>query len=248
MAKNKKEQLMTKREYILIGDDMPFAITEAYKALRTNLMFVLGAKNTKVTMFTSAYMMEGKTTTSANIAITFAQTGAKVLLIDADMRKPKQHKLFECGLGTGLSEVLCGVVDDSSIQKTKYDNLYLMTAGRIPPNPADLLVSPNMDKMLETVTRAFDYVFIDAPPVGIVTDAAVLAAKIGGAILVVRTGHSRTDGVRRARESLAQAGAGVVGYILTDAIPRNDSYKKYKGKYKSYSNHVNNSGSSEDKS
>ena len=84
MAKNKKEQLITKREYILIGDDMPFAITEAYKALRTNLMFVLGAKNTKVTMFTSAYMMEGKTTTSANIAITFAQTGAKVLLIDAE--------------------------------------------------------------------------------------------------------------------------------------------------------------------
>ena len=248
MATNNKEQFATRREYILIGDDMPFAITEAYKALRTNLMFVLGAKNTKVTMFTSAYMMEGKTTTSANIAITFAQTGAKVLLIDADMRKPKQHKLFECELGTGLSEVLCGVVDDSSIQKTKYDNLYLMTAGRIPPNPADLLVSPNMDKMLETVTKTFDYVFIDAPPVGIVTDAAVLAAKVGGAIMVVRTGHSRTDGVRKAREALAQAGAGVVGYIMTDATAKNKSYKKYKGRYKYYSDSGKSSSGSGDKS
>lgn len=234
---SKQENALSKREYILVGDDMPFAITEAYKAMRTNLMFVLGAKNSKVAMFTSAYMMEGKTTTSANIAITFAQTGAKVLLIDADMRKPKQHKLFECELGTGLSEVLCGVVDDSSIQRTSYENLYLMTAGRIPPNPADLLVSPNMDKMLETVTKTFDYVFIDAPPVGIVTDAAVLAAKVGGAIMVVRAGHSRTDGVRKACEALTQAGTSVIGYIMTDAQAHGNSYKKYRGRYKYYSSY-----------
>lgn len=244
---SKQSNMLSKREYVLVGDEMPFAITEAYKALRTNLMFVLGAKNSKVAMFTSAYMMEGKTTTSANIAITFAQTGAKVLLIDADMRKPRQHRLFECELGTGLSEVLCGVVDDSSIQRTKYENLYLMTAGRIPPNPADLLVSPNMDKMLETVTKTFDYVFIDAPPVGIVTDAAVLAAKIGGTILVVRTGHSRTDGVRRACEALAQAGTSVIGYIMTDAQTRGSSYKKYRGRYKYYSSYRS-KGSGESKS
>ena len=226
-----REQLTSKREYLLIGDDMPFAVTEAYKALRTNLMFVLGAKNSKIAMFTSALMMEGKTTTSANIAITFAQTGAKVLLIDADMRKPKQHRLFECELGTGLSEVLCGVVSDSSIQKTKYDNLFLMTAGRIPPNPADLLVSSNMDKMLETVVKTFDYVFIDAPPVGLVTDAAVLAGKVGGAIMVVRTGLSRTDEVRKAQEAIYQAGSDIVGYIMTDAQQKSGSYKKYRGKY-----------------
>lgn len=233
------QQITLKREYMLIGEDMPFAIVEAYKALRTNLMFVLGAKNSNVTMFTSAYMMEGKTTTSANIAITFAQIGAKVLLIDADMRKPKQHRIFNCEIGTGLSEALCGVISDSSIQKTRYENLYLMTSGRIPPNPSDLLVSPNMDKMLETVTKTFDYVFIDAPPVGIVTDAAVLAGKVGGAIMIVRAGQSRTDGVRKAKDALEQAGAEVVGFVMTDALTRDSSYHKYKGKYYEYSSYQN---------
>ena len=128
------------REHKLIDENMPFSVVEAYKAIRTNLIFVLGAKNINSTVFTSYGAMEGKTSTCANLAITFAQSGAKVLLIDADMRKPQLHRLFGCNMTPGLSEVLCGVVDDNSIQKTNYDNLYVMTCGKIPPNPADLLL------------------------------------------------------------------------------------------------------------
>lgn len=219
-----------KREYVLLGPKVPFEIVESYKELRTNLIFVLGARNSKVAMFTSALMMEGKTNTSANVAITFAQMGARVLLIDADMRKPRLHRLFGCTLGTGLSEALCGVIEDSSIQKTAYDNLFVMTAGRIPPNPADLLYSPNMDTLLETVQNTFDYVFIDAPPVGVVTDAAIIAAKIDGAIMVVRDGQSRVDNINAARDALNSAGTGVIGYVLTDADNKNKGYtNNYRG-------------------
>lgn len=220
-----------KREYILVGEDMPFSIVEAYRAMRTNLMFVLGARKTNVALFTSAYMLEGKTSTCANLAITFAQSGARVLIIDADMRKPKMHRLFGCGLGSGLSEVLCGVVDDSSIQKTKYDNLYVMTAGKIPPNPADLLMSSSMDKMLETVSSSFDFVFIDVPPVGLVTDAAILAGKVGGAIMIVRKDSTRSEDVRAAKEALVQAGTDVIGYVMTGTNPLHRYGNKYGSKY-----------------
>lgn len=220
----KLKKANAKREYVLLGPKAPFEVVEAYKELRTNLIFVLGARNSKVALFTSALMMEGKTNTSANVAITFAQMGARVLVIDADMRKPRLHRLFKCQLATGLSEALCGVIEDSSIQKTQYDNLFVMTAGRIPPNPADLLYSPNMDTLLETVQGTFDYIFIDAPPVGVVTDAAIIAGKIGGAIMVVRNGQSHVDNINAARDALSAAGSGVIGYVLTDADNRNKGY------------------------
>ena len=219
------------REYVTIDSNTPFVLREAYQALRTNLMFILGAKNTNRIVFTSANAAEGKTSTCANIAISFAQTGARVLLIDADMRKPKLHRIFQCNMGSGMSELLCGIVEDNSIQKTSHENLFLMTAGRIPPNPADLLVSSNMDKVLATVSNSFDYVFIDAPPVGVVTDAAIIAGKLGGAILIVRRGVTRTENVQAAKEALEQAGTEVIGYIMTDVDRATSSYRRYGNKY-----------------
>lgn len=223
------------REHKLIDENMPFSVVEAYKAIRTNLIFVLGAKNINSTVFTSYGAMEGKTSTCANLAITFAQSGAKVLLIDADMRKPQLHRLLGCNMTPGLSEVLCGVVDDNSIQKTNYDNLYVMTCGKIPPNPADLLLSTNLDKLIESMSKAFDYVFFDAPPVGLVTDGAIIARKLGGAIVTVRSECATTEDVRETRDALAQAGTEAIGYILTDVKDENRrGYRAHSASYRKY--------------
>ena len=227
----KKEQF-NHREYTVIDESSPFDLKEAYNALRTNLLFVIGARKTNIVVFTSGYVAEGKTSTCANIALSFAMAGAKSLVIDADMRKPKIHRIFNVNMSPGLSDVLCGNVADDTIQKTKYDNLYVMSVGKIPPNPAELLVSTNMEKMLDVVSESFDYVFIDTPPVGVVTDAAVVARRAGGAVLIVRKGRSRKEGVLAAKNALEQAGTGIIGYVFTDID--NDT-ASYRGGY--YSNY-----------
>lgn len=222
----KKEQF-NHREYTVIDESSPFELKEAYNALRTNLLFVIGVKKTNIIVFTSGYANEGKTSTCANIALSFAMAGARSLIIDADMRKPKIHRIFDINMSPGLSDVLCGNVTDDTIQKTKYNNLYAMSVGKIPPNPAELLVSTNMEKMIDAVSEGFDYVFIDTPPVGLVTDAAVIARRAGGAVLVVREGHSRKEGVRVAKNALEQAGTGIIGYVLTDVDSDTGAYRGY---------------------
>lgn len=224
----KKEQF-NHREYSVIDESSPFDLKEAYNALRTNLLFVIGAKKTNIIVFTSGYANEGKTSTCANIALSFAMAGARSLIIDADMRKPKVHRIFDVNMSPGLSDVLCGNVTDDTIQKTKYNNLYAMSVGKIPPNPAELLVSTNMEKMLDAVSEGFDYVFIDTPPVGLVTDAAVIARRAGGAVLIVRKGRSRKEGIRAAKNALEQAGTGVIGYVFTDVDSDSGSYRGYYG-------------------
>ncbi len=225
-----KQEKIKRREYYAIDESSPFELKEAYNVLRTNLLFVVGARKTNMIVFTSAYMAEGKTSTCANVAISFAMAGAKVLVIDADMRKPKMHRIFECNMNPGLSDVLCGNVGDDTIQKTKYDNLYVMAVGKIPPNPAELIVSTNMEKMLDAVSEAFDYVFIDTPPVAVVTDAAIIARRAGGAVLIVRKGQSRKEGVKAAKNALEQAGTGVIGYVFTDS-DKDTSSSSYRGGY-----------------
>jgi len=172
----------------VISENSNFALSEAFKAIRTNLTFALpNHLKCKKIMFTSAYPSEGKTTVSSNTAITIAQTEAKVLLIDADLRKPKSHTKFGIENRVGLSNVLSGMVDvRDAITPSGRLNLWCMTAGVIPPNPAELLSSEKMRETLELLETMFDYIIIDTSPINLVSDALDISAMVDGVVLVVK--------------------------------------------------------------
>ncbi|NLN84177.1 MAG: CpsD/CapB family tyrosine-protein kinase [Firmicutes bacterium] len=220
---------------LVLNDETPFAVVEAYKAARTNFMFLLSDHNRKEVVFTSAVSEEGKTTTCINMAITFAQTGSKVLIIDADMRKPRVHRLLKVPSSPGLSDRLGNLTEQECIYATYQPNVFVMPAGTIPPNPAELLASATMQQLLEELNESFDHIFIDTPPVEVVTDAAVLASRLHGLILVARQDYSRKEIVQSAMDSLEQIGVGILGMLLTDVkVDRYGSryrYSRYYGDY-----------------
>lgn len=217
----------------LLNAGSSFYISEAYKAARTNLSFVLtGEMGKKIACFSSPSPGEGKTTTCANIAITFAQTNARVLIIDADLRKPKMHKTFAVPAQPGLTNLLSGFnTFDEVIKETGYANLDLITAGHIPPNPAELLSSPQMKNILEELSQRYDYIFVDTPPVNVVTDVAALSKYVTGIVMVARQGITTTDSMKRALESLQFVDANILGTILNDINMDKYSYN-YRYKYK----------------
>ena len=210
----------------------PFAVSEAYKAARTNLMFMLAGEGCKRVVFTSANASEGKTTTCINLAITFAQTGSRTLIIDADMRKPRVHKNFRIQSSPGLSDKIGGFSDVDCLYDTDYDNLTVMPAGTIPPNPAELLSSKSMSELLEKLSESFDYIFIDTPPVNVVTDAAALSRNINGVVLIARHGITTKESIKVSVTALEQAGAEILGFMLNDVNLDTNHYARYK--YKNY--------------
>ena len=237
-----KKRNIRNRANTLINEKSSFAIVEAYKAARTNLMFkLMNDNNKKCIAITSSEASEGKTTTCINLANTFAQSGSNVLVIDADMRRPSVHRFLEVQRSPGLSDKICGFSEDEPcIYRTKYENLYVMPAGSIPPNPAELLLSNRMDAFLDVFKKNFDYIFIDTPPIGIVTDAAVIGSKCGGVLFVVRQDVSRKDRIKKSLDSLKQVGIDVYGFILNDGTEEeNHFYRRRYGKY--YTNKYENS-------
>lgn len=221
---------------ILIDDDTPFAIKEAYKTARTNLLFALATNENKCVIMTSALASEGKSTNCANLALTMSQTGATVLLIDADLRKSTQHKIFGISNTIGLAEILggfCKVAD--GVQEQVHPNLDIITAGQVPPNPSELLGSQNMQKLIEIVSKNYNYIFIDSPPVNIVTDALVLARYAAGLIMCTRCRQSTHDELRRAVASVEFANAKILGMVVCDVKDTGAGY--YRKSYKSYKNY-----------
>lgn len=225
---------MSERTYgILINDDTPFSIKEAYKTARTNLLFALATSENKCVIMTSALAAEGKSTNCANLALTMSQTGASVLLIDADLRKSTQHKIFGISNTIGLAEILggfCKVAD--GLHEHVHPNLDIITAGQVPPNPSELLGSQNMQKLIEIVTENYNYIFIDSPPVNIVTDALVLARYAAGLIVCTRHRQSTHDELRRAVASIEFANAKILGMVVCDVKDTSGGY--YRKSYKSY--------------
>ena len=162
-----------------------FQVMEAYKMIRTNLLFSLATTNSRVVVFSSAEPSAGKSTLSANLAIVMAQTGARVLLVDADMRKPSQHRNFKKSRSLGLSKVLGGLNTlDECIHTNVKPNVDLITSGPTPPNPSELLGSARMKELVEELQTKYDYVFVDMPPLCVVADALVVAPNAAGVVLV----------------------------------------------------------------
>ena len=204
------------QNYSLLVHEKPKSpISEAYRVLRTNIQFSSVDKPLKVIAITSSGPNEGKSTTISNLAITFAQSGSKVLIVDADLRKPTIHKLYDFRNQLGLVNILAkkealGIC----IHDTLVDNLYVLTSGPIPPNPSELLQSESMKKFLDEVTEIFDIVLIDTPPVGSVTDAAILSSMVDGIILVAASGQVKIDEIKRSKELLEKVNANIIGVVL----------------------------------
>lgn len=211
----------------------PFVVKEAYSSIRTNLLFSQQGDECPVFIVTSPTANNGKSINSVNMAVSFAQMGKKTLLIDSDMRNPTLHRLFSIPVKNGLSEILAGLTDSITVSKTEIENLSLLTAGKIPPNPSELLASERTDKLLAFVKQHYDCVFIDTPPVNLVTDPTAFATKSTGYIMVIKSGVTDTQSTKRAVDALQSLGANIVGFVLNDAMETNGmkyySYGKYRG-------------------
>ncbi len=212
--KNEKKVFTDKERLIRV--DSHFTIIEAYKRMRTNLLFMLG-KERKVIAFTSTTANEGKTTNCLNLGITFSQMGKKTLIIDMDMRRPQIHHYFDVEASPGLSEVLAGFSQKPTILKTEYENLYVLPAGKTPPSPPELIMSQVFLSLLEELKSEFEYIFIDTPPVQLVTDLAVVAGKIDGVVFVVREREVPIDMLKKAVASIEQVGGKLLGFVLNDS-------------------------------
>ncbi len=215
-----------------IAKRVPFAVVEAYKTIRTNILFLIAQNNGKVISLSSADAGEGKSTTSINLAVSFAQLNKKVLLVDADMRRSSIHKKLKLSNENGLSNLLAGF---ASLEETTFkytDYLDIITAGPIPPNPSELLSSAAFESFVEAVKEKYDYVFIDTPPINIVSDTLVLAPKTDGLILLVRNGYTPHDEFEEALASAKMANINVMGAIMNGTNPDESRYFKYKYKYR----------------
>lgn len=200
-------------------------VSEAYRTLRTNLSFYSLDNPIRTLVVTSPATGEGKSTTVANLAVTMAQSGRRTILVDCDLRRPSLHTLFNLSSEPGLTNM---VLDETEapLQKTGVENLWLLASGPKPPNPADLLGTQKVDKVIEQLIAQADIVLFDAPPVIAVTDAAVLGAKVDGVLLVIQAGKTRRDHAERAKELLEKAKVRLVGATLTNA-PKDASLGSY---------------------
>lgn len=199
-------------------------ISEAYRTLRTNIQYTKIDRPIRTVLVTSSNPGEGKSTSVANIAITFAQMGAKTLLVDTDLRRPVLHAIFNHPRTEGLTNVLVGNIDlNKGIRPTHIDNLSLLCSGTLPPNPSELLASDAMEKLLEKASAQFDILLFDSPPVIAVTDAAVLATKLDGVVLVIKSGETNKDAILRSRVLLENVNAKIFG-ILVNGVNIDNMY------------------------
>ena len=202
---------------------------ESYRILRTNIMYSSFDKKIKRILVTSSEPGEGKSTTSGNLALAFAQDEKKVILIDCDLRKPSIHKKFRISNNRGLSDV---IIDRDKLNKCiqkRTEYLDILTAGKIPPNPSEMLGSKAMSSLLDELSNIYDVIILDSPPVLAVTDAQILSTKVDGTILVVRAEKTKKDSVIAAKGVLDKVNANILGTVLNGGDKNKDNYYYYYG-------------------
>jgi capsular exopolysaccharide synthesis family protein len=236
------------RSELLLNADARSGLAEAYRHLRTSVLLSTPGHPPQVILVTSSVPSEGKTTTATNVATSLAQTGADVLIIDADMRRPRVHTLFGLDHHEGLSILLAKEFDESDISavivRDEASGLYVMPSGTIPPNPAELVGSQQMEKLLALLRTKFRYVVIDSPPVASFTDGVLISLLTDGVLLVVHGGHSSSAVVRHARQQLRNVGAKILGVVMNKVNLGDANYYYYSYNYDTYSDHydVNDKG------
>ncbi|MDD3225153.1 MAG: CpsD/CapB family tyrosine-protein kinase [Clostridium sp.] len=202
---------------LIVQDNPKSPISEAYRTLRTNIQFSNFDENMDTILVTSSGPGEGKSTITANLALTVAETGKKVLLIDCDLRKPSIHKKFNISNNRGISNLLIGQHKFADVIQRYTENLYVLTSGTIPPNPSEMLSSRKMKAFLEEARKTFDFIILDTPPVIAVTDAQLLSTMVGGVLLVVASGQAEISATQRAKELLEQVKANIIGVVVNKA-------------------------------
>jgi capsular exopolysaccharide synthesis family protein len=225
----------TSNTSVLVAQMCPRSeIAESFRSLRTSILLSSAAKRTRVIMFTSSLPQEGKTTTCVNIATVLAQRGGKVLLVDADLRRPGIHRAFGLPNSVGLSNVLAGLDSFENVVQSYplQPNLFILPTGPIPPQPAELLGSEQMQELLRKFSLSYDQVILDTPPVNLVTDAAVLSPLMDAVFLVVRSGKTLKHALRHAQKQLQQIKAPLTGIVVNDTQLNSIDYhyRYYHGK------------------
>lgn len=208
---------------------------EAYRVLRTNLQYATADRPARTLLVTSAGPEEGKSTTLSNLAVTLAQAQKRVAVIDCDLRKPTLHRIFDLDNGQGLTTVLVGAAAAEEVtqrvdigqQSGAEGCLHVIPSGPIPPNPAELLDSERMRALLPEIAGRYDHVLVDSPPVVAVADATILASRVDGVLLVVRSRMARNDLLREAKRLLEKANARILGAVLNDVAYSDDEYRYY---------------------
>ena len=205
--------------------------SEAYRTLRTNLLYSFVDNPPKVIMITSAGQQEGKSTTCANLGVVLAQADMSTLIVDCDLRKPTVHKIFELRNLHGVTDVLAGQRALEEACQEVQPGLKALSVGPIPPNPAELLGSKRFANLMVEMRQEFDYVLVDASPVGLVSDPAIVASQCDGVLLVLDAQHTRKGAFRQAMRSLEGVGANMLGIVVNNAAISKGTYYSY-GEYK----------------
>lgn len=214
---------------IISYNDPKSVISEQYRTIRTNIEYSNVDQDKKTILVTSSDKNEGKTTTVSNLAVSFANLNKKILLIDCDLRNASIHKMFRLNNIYGLTDILAkDRAVDKCIQETELENLYVLTAGATPPNPAEILSSEKMKNLIEDLKNIYDYIFIDTPPIGLVTDAGALSSFIDGVVLVVKSESIEKKYLEETKKKLDAVDARILGAIL-------NSYKSEQKDYDYYS-------------
>ena len=227
MAKTKRDKAKRQSSadfMIASGNDVPFNYVESFKSLRTNLNFIAATEKLNTFILTSAIPGEGKSNTAINLAITLAEDSKSVVVVDCDLRKPSLNRYLKLGRNfKGVTDILTGnaTVEDALIQFEDL-GIHVLTAGAVPPNPSEMLSAEPMQKLVEDLKGAFDYVILDTPPVSVVTDAAILGRYADGALLCVRSDYAPKETVQLAKERLTAVGVRILGVVLTGFDAKND--------------------------
>ncbi len=221
----------------ILNDKSDFYVLEAYKTLRTNIRFFSSGDGCKKFCITSGLAGEGKSITALNLAISFAETGQRVVLIDADLRRPSMARLLIEKAAPGLSNILAGLCTaDEAVRKTAYPNLDIIFSGEVPPNPSELLSDNRMEKLIDMLSQRYDYILVDTPPVGIVSDACVVANYLDGVLFLVRQNESEKGVTAQCVKQLEFSGAKLMGFVLngSDQVGGKRYKEKYYGHGRSY--------------
>jgi len=233
MLKNrkKKQEAQTTKQSLVVAVNNRSPVSEQYRTVRTNIQFSMVDSEFKTIACTSATPGEGKSTTIANLAVTFAQQGQKVLLVDADLRKPVIHEMMRISNRFGLTSLITkrATLESAIIPIPKISNLYVLPAGAIPPNPSELLGSQMMEELLVTLSQQFDLILFDTPPVLAVTDAQILGNRCDGALLVLRSHKVEKKELVKAKELLDQANVKVIGTVLNGVHSKEMTHSGYYG-------------------
>ena len=214
----------------ILNKNSSFAVQEAYKSLRASVRFALRSSGCKRISMTSAMANEGKSITILNLAISVAMDGQKVLLIDADLRRPSQARMLVEKATPGLSNVLAGMVTaEEAIRPEVYPNLDMLFSGDVPPNPSELLGSEKMRELIEEMSQKYDYILVDTPPINLVSDAAIVTNLLDGVLLLVRQGKSHKDELKRAISNLELTGITPMGIVFNGVQLREGKEYSYYG-------------------